>query len=642
MNKRKSKLLCTLLFGALLTGKPELAAAESEFSLDEYVVTASRIPVKLSETAASVTVVNRDDIEKGNFTSVPEILKQTNVMIMENLGGVGDSSILINGDYRVIVLVDGRRINTDSRSYASLCGINLDVLPSVKNIERIEVVRGPASSLYGSDAVGGVINIITRKAKQENTTFSTDIGSWGIRRYSLTTENKVNDISYLITAERKRQDSFDYKDARTGDVRTMPNSYLAQDTLNLRLDKEFSGGRSLSLAFDHTNSRQGYYFMVPGMPHHYPTASKADLVNNVALTYYWQQGGGADNLFRIYRNYTSNTIEKFMEGSPFESTRFTTNGVTGAEWQQNWRLSDRHTLVGGADWRQSHVEIPGDNVDATVSNKAVFLEDRWKLTDAWTLSTGVRYDHHSSFGGKNTGRLTLNRELNKHSNMYLSWGQVFRAPLPENLFGSSGMGYVGNPNLRPETGDTVTLGMNTRLKGGTNLQASVFSSRLKDAFVWNTTSFPWFMDNIAEEKKQGGEISLTHRLSSQWEVSAGYSYVRIQKKDQGEVSFYDDPDNSQPHGYRLDVRYNQDNWDAGLSLRGATGRDLRAFTSDAYWVVDLTAKYRFNPDTQAYVKVYNLTNRAYELTGSYNLGAHIPGGYPMAARYFVFGVERRM
>ena len=184
MNLKQKKLLCSLVGSALLLGTSGIASAEEIFNFDEYVVTANRIPVKMTEVAANVTVITREDIEKSGSTSISDVLRNNDVTIGSNSSS---SYPILNGDDRVLVLVDGRKMNW---AHLMVSGndhvMNIDSL-SVKNIERIEVLRGPGSSLYGSDAVGGVINIITREAKEITTSVSSEFGSWVFKRYGLTT-----------------------------------------------------------------------------------------------------------------------------------------------------------------------------------------------------------------------------------------------------------------------------------------------------------------------------------------------------------------------------------------------------------------------------------------------------------------------
>lgn len=641
MDTIAGKVAAAVISGVLLLPLAVTAAEDApqaEFSLDEYVVTASRMPVKLSKTAASVTVITASEIEKGGFTRVAEILAQTNVSVDDiGAGATGVSAVTINGDDRVLVLVDGRKINREYFIGMGKTRVNLNQLPSVKNIERIEIVHGPASALYGSDAAGGVINIITRKATADSTSVSLQSGSWGQRNYTLTTEGQENGFGYRLTAERKRQDDFEYKDWQTGKVVTMPNSYFDQDALTLRLDKDLGAGRSLSLYLEHMDGKAGYGLMPPGNPQYHPTAYETTLENNVDLTYHWGQNG-AENVFKIYHNAADYNINKASDTN--QPDKALTSRTTGAEWQQTWQLGKNYALLGGLEWRKVTIDAPTDGIySKDLSNQAVFLENRWNLPGEWTVTAGMRYDDHNAFGGKSTARVTANKELNANTNVYLSWGQVYKAPNADELYGQSQA--IGNPDLRPESGDTVTFGLNTKLKDDSLVKFSVFSSRLNDAISYypiDSSYMYWKFANLQEQKRQGLDISWVRQLSPAWNVTAGYSYVQIKNKDQGAAAYALDPKNSQPNGYRLNLDYSQDKWNAGLAVRGASGRNLSAYTANSYWVMDLTAGYQIDAGLRAYAKVYNLTNRAYELRGE----AGTRGVFPMAARHLYFGLERRL
>ncbi len=669
MKRRNTTLLCSVLSSALLLGTVSQGwaseAAEPDFFMEEYIVTASRVPVKVTETAASVTVITKEIIERENLKSVPEVLNRTGIMMDEDVAH--GSAPLINGDGRILVLVDGRKVNWERHD-----GINLNMLPNVKSIERVEVVRGPASSLYGSDAVGGVINIITRKAVGALTTAATEVGSWGLRRYQLNTEGSEKGIQYRLNVERKHEDGYSFKNVKTGEVQRAVNSDKDQDTINLRLDKEVGADRTLTLDINHSNGKEGINPMPDknlydsmyseavsrwGVPNpqdyssmYFPTARRTYNNTDVSLTYRWGNAADeADGMLRLYRNHSDYDIDKMREGRSLESTKSLRNTAVGAEWQQRWKLNEKHTLVGGIEWRHLHdkeneiyanVSLGVRQVDAMLSNSAAYLEERWNVSDAWTVSVGARYDDHSIAGGKSTARITVNRKINEAANAYISWGQVFRAPTMENFYGA---GFTeGNLNLRPETGDTLTIGLNAKIDDKTRLQTSVFSSRLKDAISYRATGAGVYQYvNLNEEKKKGFDITLSRRLSPAWQASVGYYYVKIQDKQQGASDFIDNPDNSQPNGYRFNLNYNQDKWEAALALRGASGRNLQAFTSKSSWVMDVTASYKLNEDTKAYFKVYNLTNQAYELRGSYtDIGT--AGGYPMTSRHFFVGVERKL
>jgi vitamin B12 transporter len=638
INKQQKKILCSLLSSAVLLSTSGIAAAEeasteASYNFDEYIVTANRMPVKMSQVAANVTVITQEEIEKGGFTSVPDILSKSNVDLQAN----GSSTVpVLNGDDRVLILVDGRRMIWDHLviSGNSHAGANLDVFP-VKNIERIEIVRGPASSLYGSDAVGGIINIITRKAKTASTSISSEFGSWGLRRYSLTTEGRENGIGYVITAEKKKRDNFEYKNPKTGKTETKQDSQLDQEFMTMKLDKELNSGNLLSLEVEHGDDKSGFAG-TPKFP--YPGGYRKVVDNNVALTYHWGQDKGVENFFRVYRNTSEQEYFKSLNS-------IADLYANGFNWQQNWQLSKGHTLTGGADWREEHIDDK-DSINKGYINKALFLENRWQLANNWSVTAGTRYDDHSIVGDNYSSRITVNRELNPTTNVYASWGQYVKNPTIAELFSNTEF-WVGNPNLKPEEGTTTTIGINTKLGDGTKLQASIYSSHLQNALEWKSRwnldpalSLPGYFYNVSNEKRQGLDLNLTRQLSSQWTVGAGYTYTKTEIKDSTSADYVDYARNTQPNGYRLNVQYDQDKWDASLTLRSATGRSLKEFSSKSYVTLDMIANYKINPDTRVYLKGYNLTNKAYELSSANGYGD--AGSYPMPGRNFYLGVEHRM
>jgi len=638
MKRTHLNVLCSLIGGALLFGLPHTALAEEtatqEFTLDEYIVTANRVPVKKAEIAANVTVITHEEIEQGDSNSLPDILKKANVTLQSN----GYSSVpVLNGDDRVLILVDGRRMGWDHLTISgnSHASVNLDLLP-VKNIERIEIVKGPASSLYGSDAIGGVINIITRKADTTNTSVSTEFGSWGYQRYNLLTEGRENGIGYVITAEKKKRDNFEYKDSKTGTVKTFGDSYIDQETQTLHVDKDFSKGSSLSLDMEHIDAHTGFgaYLTASGTPG-YPNGYIDSTDNNTALTYRWGQNTGMENWFKLYHN----SSDIYSSAFSYRDELY----ANGLEYQQSWKPDSSQTLVGGAEWRETHLDelyTTGDSIDKGYSTSALFMEDRFKLPENWTLTFGTRYDNHSVAGGHVTSRASLNRQIDDKTNVYASWGQYVRNPRIAELY-SNTQYWKGNTDLRPETGNTVTIGVNTELAKGTTLQGSIYSSDINDAFKWETVtgqSYGHYV-NVDKEKRQGLDLSLSQKLSSQWALSAGYTYSKIESKSDTDTDYSLDLTNSQPNGYRLNTQYNEDKWDADLTLRAGTGRSLTKFTSSSYLTMDVTINYKMDHTTKLYLKGYNLTNQAYELTAPY-LGSQ--GAYAMPARSFLVGVEHRM
>ena len=693
MKKQKikgKKLLHLLLSSSLFFGCAGVAAAEEaavtgaqdeqaiesqatstqEFSMEEYVVTASRMPTKISETASHVTVIERAVIEQKNIKSVAEALIDAGVEVYYEGGSVGDAGgIILNGDNRIIVLVNGRKINVEQKLEQNSLGYNLGMLPGVDSIEKIEVVRGAASTMYGSAAVGGVINIITRTGAETKTTAYSEFGSWNSRKYGITTGGSTGEdgnTTYMITAGRWTQDHYEYKDHQTGDVVTMPNSKFERNNASVRIDHDLGKERMLTFYYDHVDEKAGSPIAKPGTigydmdgnPYdiHDSKAFRDIKQNNVALAYRWQQGENITNNFQIYQNdYRMN----WYMGN-YNSTSRYTDKEYGVEWNQSRPLGKNNRIVGGFDWKMAKVD---DRSAPYAENKlrmlGLYLEDHWNLAPTWTLTGGFRHDDSNKYDGENTVRFSLNKEINDSSNAFLSWGQFFRAPNAISFFRGWDPMYLPNPNLKPETGDTFTVGYNTVLSGGTKIQASLFKTEVENAFEYtypidpSTGMVTSYMDNVAEQKKRGLDLRINHPLSDQWDVVLGYSYLRVKQDRQDGLGEQYDITNSNPNYYQLGFNYHQDDWNINIMGRGATGRNStrgmwsadgfgnpvivpeNAFSSKQYWVLDLSASYQVTKDIKAYAKVFNLTNRAYETTYLWST----VGSQPMSARQFVIGVE---
>lgn len=642
---RNAWLCAMLVTGAVLLQNPGTAfAAEEpeEFALDQIVVTANRVPTKVAESAANVSVITRSQIEKGNYQSLGQLLRQTNGVEVASYGYSGAQNFVrLNGDDRVVIMIDGRRMNIEKGAGSGRAGYDLNNFPTLSNIERIEIVKGAASALYGSDAVGGVINIITRAGGEDLTTLDFSAGSWGARNYELTQQGKEKDWRWFLSAGRQKQDHFSYQEFQNGYTKDMPNSNYQKDNFTFRLDKEIDADRSLTLNVEHSTDNSGQPGMPPGFqssygnPQHFPTDRKTNLTNNWAMTYNFNTQLENSGYLRIYENYYTSTFHSLSSGGSYS------NKTQGIDWQNAWRLDENNLLVAGVEWRDATVDNPGTYVNRSVNNKALYLEDRMVLSEKWTFTPGIRYDRHNMFGNKTTPRASVNYKIDNTTNTYVSWGKVFNAPNADDLFTPAsswgGISFGGNPNLKPETGDTITIGINKKVDEKTQLTVSYFQSQLKDAIRWDDGANNYVASNIDKQRKEGGEIELRTVLSSRWSVSGAYSYLKVENKLGVNSTYILDP-YSKPNGYRIAADYSDGKLDFNLTGRGASGRSLTAYTSSGYWVWDTAINYKLDKNTRAYFNVNNITNEDYEINGSLASSGG-PGGFPMPSRNYRVGVK---
>ncbi len=632
------RITAAVVFGSISLSGTALAAevAESplaEYGTEEVIVTAERIPQKKAEIPANITVITAKDIAANHYADLTEALQQVNGVNVETQSMGRQAIVRLNGDDRVVVLLDGRRMNNDMGQNGR-AGADLRLLPSMKNIERIEIVKGGSSALYGSDAVGGVINIITKKGKKANTTLDLNTGSWGTHTYEITNEGSDGTLSWFLTAGLQKRSYFSYK--AHGENYDMPGSDYNNNSFSLRLDNQLDARSSVRLNVEHKSVNGGaYYYTKSGFG---PSGDEDQLFNSYALTYTFKEGLAAPGFLRYFDNY------KFGNFSGHYETR-----LYGVDYQNGWQLDRNNVLIAGLEWHESKSSsgsTAGNYSDKEITNKAVYLQDTMKLGDKLEFVPGMRVDHHTMFGTHWTPKAALNYQADSKTQVYASWGRVFKAPTADDLYynnvGSMDWGGVhyewgnhGNENLQPETGHTETLGINYNFDKNASLSASYFNTVLHDAIAWYTEDFSnWYVNNVALEKKHGLEITFSRKLNSVWSYDLAYSYIHTETDDPNPykadaVNLL--KNNNQPNGYRIGVHYAQGPWKANLMGRMGTGLNTDYYAGRSFTVFDFNTSYDLNPQTTMYFKVNNLTNQEYS--------DYVGTKYPAAGRFFQIGMK---
>lgn len=606
-----SKILTTLAIGTLCFGTAVCQAETVNEDLGDVVVTAERMPSQRMSTPADVSVITGEQIEANHYQTVGEALANVNGVVVTNGNANGDSEVIINGDQRVVVLLDGQRLNNDQGSMTR-GSVSLGMLPSMKNIERIEVVKGAGSALYGSDAVGGVVNIITKKGGKAETTVDLNTGSFKTHNYELTNQGSEDGWSWFVTAGLQKRGYFNYKEDNDSRTR-MANSDYSNKSVSLRLDKQLSDNDSLRLNFNHKLADMGILGNAAG-------ARQKHNYNYGALTWNFKEKQPVKGFLRYFANYKSTDYQG----------KFDTH-MQGVDYQNGWKLGQNNKLVAGAEWHQSESTNKQSGYEnRKITTQAVFVQDTMRLTDKWFFVPGLRMDHHDAFGTHWTPKAAINYRADKQTKIYGSWGRVFKAPTADDMFYTDAW-MRGNAHLRPESGHVETIGFTHAFSKKATLDASYFWSNIHDAIKWvydpvaNLTN----AENISREKKQGVQISFTGKPSAHWSYDIGYSYIDT-KTDGTKVLFY------QPNGYRLGLHYHYDRWTANLLGRMGSGLDNDTYGCRHYAIFDFNTTYAASKNVDVYFKVNNLTNRTYYLvpksryTGFY---------YPLQGRSFQLGVK---
>lgn len=632
-----SAAMGTTAFAAEAVHGESADVAADVYELEDTVVTAERRPTKKMDTPANTTVITAREIEDNHYQSVDEAIGHVNGVSIVRMGGGLRSYVRINGDDRVVLLVDGQKLNDDQGSL-SRASVDLNMIPSMDNIQRIEIVKGGSSALYGSDAVGGVINIITKNAVKNETKVDINTGSWGSHNYTLSTQGKENDFSWFVTGGLQKRGHFDYK--FDGNSPTMENSDYNNNSFSMKLKNRFSDANSLVVSYNHKSVDSGLYDCfgsTSSLPSSYGNRLQENF-NNYAVTWNYNEDKDVPAYIRFF--YNEKTIDMggrdpityaVLQHAPMY------NRVMGIDTQQGWKLSDKHTLVTGSEWHQSNSSnsLSGYE-DKKLTNRSVFVQDTWKLADKWTLVPGVRMDSHSAFGTHWSPKVAINYLADADTQVYASWGRVFKAPTADDLYYNAG-GMYGNPDLQAETGYTATIGMNHNFNEKTSVGISFFQSRLNDAIAWLNIPGTWDYraTNLEEEKRQGMELSFKQELSPMWSYDIGYSYIRREatKKANG-IAMGVDPSNLQPNGYRIGVHYKSGAWKANLLGTIGSGLDAQYYNNNSsYNVWDFNLSYDIKKNLTTYFKVNNLTNQEhFEQKTSWG------NYYPCTGRFYQVGL----
>lgn len=630
----RNAVMVSLLAGTTVVWGGTAFAAEDlqEFALEDMVVTATRTESKMVDVPVNTTVISAEKIADRHYLDVADALKDVpGANVLDTGVGAYEKKVVLNGDERVLVLVDGKRVNIDMGTM-SRASYDLNQMPDVSLIERIEVVKGHGGALYGSDAVGGVINIITKKMDHSYGKVSMGFGSHQARDAKAMYTIKEGKTGVMVAASKYKQGYHEYKDAKTEANKRWPAaSTYENEKVSVKLSQELSETSNLELGYD--------FSKFEGVRSYSTKAKSASFSNKKTNDFYakydWTVNDKDQGFIQLYRN----KYDYYNAGDMYETD-------TGFEAQQNITLSDNNRLVVGASYRKAKaLNATSYTAEKSINNKAVFVSDQWEFAPSWTLDAGVRYDKHSTAGSKTTWSAGLNKKFDENSHAYFNWGQVFKAPTLDDLYyysvmewGSSKYENYGNPNLKPEKGDTWTIGYGTKIADKTSVNISYFQSKLEDAIDWDTTystnGSVSIARNVDKQKKNGMELSVGHELNDNWNLEASYTYIRVKNNDNG--SGYVRDANYIPNMYRFGVRYHDDLWNADLFLRGGSGADKSAYVDSKYMTLDMSVAYKATKDLSFYAKGYNLFNKAYAESAGVNGGTYT---YPAQGRRFIIGAE---
>lgn len=578
------------------------------------VVTASRTPEKKIDTNADVAVVTAKEIEQKHFDDVAQAVKNVPGVFIASHGASGQSynsdQIYINGSSNVVVLVDGIRRNTNGNS---LMNASIAELVAMDSVDHIEVLKGSSSTLYGSDAQGGVINIITKEAKEDGvkTTLRTSFGDNSKEKYTLYNAGKEGNVFWSIEGGKELGGTF-----KDGWGRKIIN-HLNAEHYNAKLGYEF--GNDSDIVVNYEKYKTDYTKPSYGSNDRKAVAGKK---NNDALNlqYTAKIRDNLTNLFSVYRNRTTFDIPSQPWGMDMKTT--------GVSDQLTYTLN-KQTLTGGFDWYKDEVPFYYDNTGisevqgTSIHNIAFYLQDKIALTNQWNITPGVRVDHHSTFGTHTSPSLSVGFKQSENTNYYVNYKTFFVAPNLYQLFGSDAyFGHVGNKNLKPQEGSTIEFGINHNFGDNLTGTFNVYHTHAKN-ILYADPSDNYHYANGGKSSLNGFTINLDKKFSSHWAAGIGYSYLHIPAKEGQNINF----NGSLPEStLNINVDYTTPKFNISLSGRGImnrygtkadwSGKPTKMSNYANYWVWDLAANYQFTKEATLFARVNNIFDQFYTDIGS--------------------------
>lgn len=592
--------------------------------LDEVVVTATRNPVSESLTGSAVTVISREEIEQQQAVRVPELLRSVSGVSVDREGSLGGkTSVRMRGlDSKYTqVLVNGVRVNdpTSPDGAYDFSTITTD------HVQRIEVVRGNQSVLHGSDAIGGVINIITNQGEGDpEVQARVENGSFGTRRVSAQYGGAWEEYQFSTSLSRYETDGISAADEDAGN--TEKDGYENR-TFSTRLSfpvasfLRFESSLRLTEALTETD---GLMISPPFAP---TDADNSQEINeNVGHV-------------RLETTDSENPLQQHLQYSWFDNERLeTSNDYAGdrsrAQYGLAYDLNSDGTFSLDAEYQDEHAQI-SSGLDTGFWTSSVAGEYQWTPGENWSHTVGVRHLDHEEFGRETTYRVTsayftdlladvLGGDRTKLRGNY---GTGFNAPTSYQLYNNQSFA-LGNPNLDPETSEGWELGLEHYVTDSNSLSLAYFRNEIEDQFGFRNMNPPGEPDYFNREgttETDGIESALHVEPSERITVDLTYTYQQSEDPSGNDIDLI--PENKA--SATVNWRYN-DSLRFNVNGEYNDERPDGTVTLDDYRLLNAGARYSVSEDATAYARLENAFDEDYqEVDGYGTAGRALYGGMKM-------------
>ena len=591
------------LLAAILCAVTPLAYAATD-TLDEIVVTATRVAQPLTQSLSSTSVITQQDIQSSQAVDVPSLLKNLAGVEFYQSGGIGkQSSLFLRGtnSNQALVLLDGVRINSSTTGSTAIDQLMLD------QVERIEIVRGNVSSLYGSEAIGGVIQIFTKRGKGEPAfNVSGGVGTHNTQHAVAGFGGEVESNDFNVHVSKFKTDGVSA--INPGIVPTVNPDKDGYDnsSLSANVRHHFNADHSLSGSFFLSQGKVQFddAFALPtDLNTSESSLGKIALVSENNFSEMWQS--------KLQYAQGTDELKTYLNGlpDPFGGHVKTQSRQLG--WQNNLALNtNNNALLGAENMRQ---QVSSDTLYAQTERHINSLFGGYTGDfGAHRVQANLRQDRYSDFGTANTGLLGYGYAINQAWRITASASTAFKAPTFTDLYGPAAWG--SNPRLKPEHSHNNEVGMHYA-EGGQHVDVDYFDNRMSDLIAADNT---FTLQNLNSVRSDGFEASYVGQFSDT-SVKAALTLQNPRDIQTGLALLR----RASSFG-NFGVTQKVGAWQVGGEIQYSGTRediDINTFartTLDSYSVVNITAHYAFDKRFNLSLRADNLLNRDYMLAHGYN------------------------
>ena len=605
----KLRLFVAGLGVVVSNGYAEEALQMAAYSLqvaDEVLVTATRSPVALKDSIASASVITRDDIEKSQARDLYQVLRSLAGLQIRRNGSRGSATNVTMrgaGASGTLVLVDGINIESATLGETNLESISLD------QVDRIEVVRGPKSSLYGSSAMGGVIQIFTRANKKDGVTYTLGRGSNNTVDTSISANGSSDSSQLNVTASHVVSDGIDVqsRDDEVAGSAAYDDDGYHRTNLSLNLEQALTEQISANLLFSGSRSQADHDSFYASNAGNTPYLEQETRLYSAALKYEREHYST-----KLQYGKLEDASDNYEGDGTADFDRFGTTREHGF-WENTLTLSPGVQLNFGTDYTHEEIEAPTAYRQTRRDNFGGYLNTQLEL-GLLSLSAGVRHDDNEQFGSKMTGDFAVGLHVTEDVTVSASVGTAYKTPSFNDLYYPDVGCCVGNPDLQPEEVESYELGVDAYQEwGSTSLRVYRSDIENKIDWVFVTQYIPLQVD---EADVKGLELQVGTELFDTM-IAASATYEVVENAATGE-----DLERQPRQRIALDVDRAFGRTELGFSVYAQNkhyeGEGEGRITLPGYGDVALRAAHRINEQVTVRARIDNLFDNDYVEIYGYN------------------------